>query len=80
MKEKMKKLLFKLTQKYLLEVNTDIKPGDLINKGENDAVFEAIGIYYNDNLKPFIFFSDSQGYIYSAPPYECRRAKVVGRV
>lgn len=70
------KYIKKLIQKYFLSVDTNgVKPGDLMTKGDNDYPYESIGVYYNYELKPFMFFRDDNGYIYSAPVYECRPAK-----
>lgn len=74
----MRKLVLKLIQKWLLEVETNIKPGDLIHVGDSDAVYDSIGIYYNYQLHPFMFFRDGNGYIYSKPVYECKRAITKG--
>lgn len=70
-----KGLLLTLVQKMFLTVHTTIRPGDLVSPAVNDdAVFEAIGIYYNYELKPFMFVRDNNGYIFSGPPDSYRRA------
>lgn len=69
----MHQFLLELIQMFFLKVDTNIRPGDLIHKGDSPAVYEAVGIYYNFQLKPFIFFRDNNGYIYSAMPQECKR-------
>ena len=76
----MRKLILKLIQKWLLEVETNIKPGDLIQVGDDsNAVYDCMGVYYNYQLHPFMFFSDRNGYVYSKPLYECKRAVIKGR-
>lgn len=75
MRAKMRTLLVKLVQKYLLYSDTDVKAGDLMHKGDNDAAYEALGIYYNKELRPFMFFRDDQGAIFSCPSYEARKYK-----
>jgi hypothetical protein len=71
----MRNLVLKLIQKNFLAVNTTIKPGDLVSPvGNDDVVFDAIGIYYNFYLKPFLFVRDNNGYIFSGPPDHYKRA------
>ncbi len=69
----MKWLLKKLAQRYLLVSKSDIKAGDLVTHVNNDAIYEAIGIYYSFELKPFVFMRDERGRIHGAPQYEYRR-------
>ncbi len=75
----MRKMLLRLIQKYFLKVDTNIMPGDLICPVNNEkTVFEALGIYYSYQLKPFLFFRDVNGpQIYSAPIFEYKRAPIV---
>ena len=68
---KMRKQVLKLIQKYFLKVDTDIRVGDLVRMRDNETViFEAVGIYYNYELKPFLFIQDRNGYIFGKPVFE----------
>ncbi len=55
-------------RKYL-HVDTTILAGDLISPKDNPEVtYEAVGVYYRElDLKPELFFRDSNGYIFSGP-------------
>lgn len=70
----MRKQVLKLIQKYFLKVDTDIRLGDLVSSRDNeDAVYEAVGIYYSYELKPFLFIQDKNGYIFGKPVNEFKR-------
>lgn len=71
----MRKQIIKLIQKYILSTDTEVRPGDLMHKGDNDAAYEALGVYYNQELKPFMFFRDDNGAIFSCPGFEARKYK-----
>lgn len=77
----MRNLLLKLAQKYLLINKSPMKSGDLIEHVDDSKfVVECLGIYYNDQLKPFVFFRTEDGFIGSRPFREFRRCADIKRI
>lgn len=76
MKKLLTRLSVKLIQRFFLKVNSNIEAGDLICHVNNEnAHFEAIGIFYTYDLKPFLCFKDlTRQVMYSAPVHEYKRS------
>jgi hypothetical protein len=80
----MNRLLLRLIQKLFLKVNTDIRPGDLVQHLRNDYVYEAVDIYYTFDLAPVLLMRDmSDGRLYgiSGPSFfEYKRTSNVEKI
>lgn len=63
----MLKKLLKLTQKYLLP-EPKFEIGDLVQHENGDEVFAVVGTYYDENLKPHLFITDSNAKIFGVNP------------
>ncbi len=61
----MDKLVLKIIQKYFLNIDSNIRAGDLVKHIHGDATYEALGFRYDINLKPSLFIRDVyDNYIY----------------
>lgn len=72
MKEKMKKLLLKLAQKYLMNKGSKFEVGDAVVHRDFGTKYEVIGIMYNYELKPFFILRDENSEIIARPTYEVK--------
>lgn len=71
------KLFLKFFAKFI-QVKTNIKPGDLVSHLDNDYPYEAMGIFFNENLSPVLFVQDpADGKIFGVPIHEYKRLSKV---
>lgn len=76
----MRKLILKLIQKYFLKTGS-IKPGDLVEHvDDTELVVEALGVYYNFYLHPFLFYRTKENFIACKALHEFKRVSDVDKL